>query len=97
MRKLYERYFKGVAEDRPTWDQMRLLYACRPAFREKFDRSANGTITMNLKNGHITWRAEPDRNRSYAYVKEDKRAAVAAELAELMMHVPAKKQPPAAP
>ena len=96
VRKLYENYFGGVARDRPTWDQIRLLYAARPTFRERFDRSPSGTITMNLDNGHIIWRPEPDRNRSYAYVKEADRAAVVAELTKLMMHAPAKKPAPAA-
>lgn len=90
VRKLYENYFKGTAKDRPTWDQIRLLYGARPAFRELFDRSPSGTVTMNLENGHITWTASPDRNRSYAYVKEGKRGEVVAELTKLMMHAPAR-------
>ncbi|HYE19782.1 MAG TPA: nucleoside hydrolase [Tepidisphaeraceae bacterium] len=91
VRKLYENYFKGVAEDRPTWDQIRLLYAARPAFREWFDRSANGSVTLDRKTGRITWKAEPDRNRSYAYVKEADRGKVVGVLTELMMHAPVKK------
>ena len=93
VRRLYENYFKGTAKDRPTWDQMRLLYAVRPSFRERFDRSPNGSVTMNAENGHITWQAEPNRNHSYAYVKEGEQNAVAEELKELMMHMPSKEPP----
>lgn len=96
VRKCYENYFKGTAKDRPIWDQMRLLYAARPSFRDHFKRSADGCVTINRDTGHITWLAEPNRNHSYAYVEKDRREAVKAELATLMMHVP-KKTPASMP
>lgn len=92
IRKSYEAYFKGKPDmDRPTWDQLRLLYAARPAVREKFETSAPGEITLDEKN-ILTWTATPARNRAYAYVKD--LAAVKAELTALMMHQPAGRKKP---
>lgn len=89
IRVCYEHYFKGVAKDRPTWDQIRLLYGARPAFRALFDTSPGGDITMDKANGHITWQPTPDRNRSYAYAKDA--APIVQTLTELMMHQPVAK------
>src|SRR5690606_16718469 len=46
IRKSYENYFKGVAKDKSTWDQMRLLYAARESFRNRFQLSERGSITI---------------------------------------------------
>jgi hypothetical protein len=88
IRRLYEGYFKGTAQDRPTWDQMRLLYGGRPAFRDWFEQSPPGNITLDPESHRLTWHAEPDRKRSYAYVRQMDREKVIATLTELMMHRP---------
>ena len=88
VRKCYEHYFKGEAKNRPTWDQIRMIYGSRPAFRELFDHSPGGTIAFDRKSGRLSWADKPDRNRSYAYVREQDRPKVVATLTELMMHRP---------
>lgn len=86
VRKSFERYFKGERDmDRPTWDQLRVLYACRPASREKFEVSAGGELGFDA-DGLLRWTPEPKRGRAYAYVKDLE--AVRAEITELMMHEP---------
>lgn len=87
VRVCYERYFTGVAKDRPTWDQIRLLYGARPSIRTIFATSPPGDITFGTDNGQIAWTATPERNRAYAYVTDQ--AALVAVLTELMMHRPA--------
>jgi len=87
IRVCYERYFKGAARDRPTWDQIRLLYGGRPAIRSRFEISPPGDITLDARNGHLAWTPTPARNRAYAYVTDQ--AALVAVLTELMMHRPA--------
>jgi inosine-uridine nucleoside N-ribohydrolase len=86
VRRSFEAYFNGAEKlDRPSWDELRVLYACRPAAREKFETSPGGEIAMDAQN-FIHWSAEPRRNRAYAYVKD--RDAVRAELTELMLEGP---------
>ncbi len=88
VRKSFERYFKGKRDmDRPTWDPLRVLYACRPGSRENFETSADGDLGFDAQ-GLLRWTAEPKRGRAYAYVKNGD--AVRAELTELMMHAPAR-------
>nr|MBA3685173.1 nucleoside hydrolase [Planctomycetota bacterium] len=87
VRKAYEYYFGGVAKDRPTWDQMRMLYGARPGGRGMWDRSADGNMTLDVATGILAWTATPNRNRSYAYVNDA--ATVQAQMTELMMHMPA--------
>jgi inosine-uridine nucleoside N-ribohydrolase len=90
VRKSFEAYFKGERDmDRPTWDELRMLYACRPASRAKFETSAAGEIVMDDKN-FLHWSESPRARRSYAYVKDGD--AVRAELTELMLHVPAARR-----
>lgn len=84
VRVCYEKYFKGTAKDRPTWDQIRLLYASCPAIRSVFDTSAPGSIVLDQATGRLTWTATPDRNRSYAYARD--MVAVRNAVTELMMH-----------
>jgi hypothetical protein len=87
VRKSFEAYFKGERDmDRPTWDELRMLYGCRPSARALFETSPFGDITMDDKN-HVHWTEKPARNRGYAYVKD--MDAVRAMLTELMLHVPA--------
>ena len=86
VRKSFEHYFKGERDmDRPTWDQLRMLYACRPESRKYFETSPAGNIVID-EQGLLRWTPEPNRGRAYAYVKD--MDAVRAELTELMMHVP---------
>jgi hypothetical protein len=86
VRRSYEAYFAGKDSlDRPTWDQLRALYACRPASRSLFETSPFGDITLDTDHG-IAWHAAPNRNKAYAYVKDFD--AVRSQLTELMMHVP---------
>lgn len=91
IRVCYQHYFGGVAKDRQTWDQIRMLYGGRPAIRSLFDRSADGDITLDVTSRCITWQALPNRNRSYAYVNDQ--AAMVGVLTELMMHEPVKPRP----
>jgi hypothetical protein len=84
VRKSYELYFKGARDmDRPAWDQLRVLYACRPASRAKFTTSEWGDISLN-ESGELSWRPDADRQRAFAYVADFE--AVRAEITELMLH-----------
>lgn len=86
IRRSYEAYFAGKDSlDRPTWDQLRLLYASRPASRALFDTSRPGDITLG--DGHqLKWSETPNRNKAYAYVRDVEE--VRRQITELMMHVP---------
>lgn len=84
VRKSYELYFKGARDmDRPTWDQLRVLYACRPASRAKFKTSDWGDIFLS-ETGELCWQTKPDQRRAFAYVADAE--AVRTEITELMMH-----------
>ena len=88
IRRSYESYYGGTAKNRPTWDQLRVLYACRPSSRILWNTSAPGTIKMALDE-IITYELEPNKNRAFAYVKNFE--ALKAELIELMMYDPRDK------
>ena len=86
IRRCYEAYLKKKDDlHRPSWDQLRMIYAARPSWRERFTVSPPGDITVEGKN--IIWRESPNRNRAYAYVKDP--AAMLGELEWLMAHMPA--------
>jgi len=86
VRRSYEAYFAGKDSlDRPTWDQLRVLYVCRPASRALFETSPFGDITLDGEH-RIAWQPAPERNKAFAYVRDFD--AVRAELTELMMHDP---------
>lgn len=85
VRRSYEAYYKSEARDRQTWDQLRVLYACRPAVRNLWDTSAPGTITLD-KTGNFKWAEHPNASRAYAYVND--MPAMRALLTELMMYDP---------
>jgi inosine-uridine nucleoside N-ribohydrolase len=89
VRRSFENYFKGQKDmDRPTWDPLRMLYACRPAVRARFTTSPAGEIVMDEEN-LVHWTASSRSNRAYAYIEDME--AVRTELTELMMHVPARR------
>jgi inosine-uridine nucleoside N-ribohydrolase len=93
IRRSYEAYFRGKPDmDRPTWDQLRVLYAARPSARNLFDVSAPGDIVVSDPD-RIAWAETPARNRAYAYVND--LDAMRTMLTSLMMHVPAAKIPAA--
>jgi len=83
MRRSYEAYYKGEAKDRQTWDQLRVLYACRPSVRYLWDTSAPGSIQLGSDKS-FKWSQAPNQNRAYAYVND--MAAMRELLTRLMMH-----------
>jgi hypothetical protein len=88
VRRSYEAYYKGEAQDRQTWDQLRVLYASRPSVRKLWDTSAPGKIELS-NSGDIKWSETPQENRAYAYVND--MSAVRELLTELMMYDPRDK------
>jgi hypothetical protein len=90
IRRSYEAYYKGEAKDRQTWDQLRVLYACRPSIRNMWDTSAPGKIDL-ANDRTFTWSETPNENRAYAYVKDME--AMRALLIELMMFDPREPAP----
>lgn len=89
VRRSYEAYFRDKPSlDRPTWDQLRVLYGCRSDARRYFETSPPGDIGLDPDH-RIRWTASPDRNRAYAYVQDAD--AVRSILTELMMHQPARR------
>jgi len=88
VRRCYEEYFKGKPKlQRPTWDQLRILYTGRPSSRKLWDLSPTGDVTLDEKVD-IHWNPQPDRNRAYAYVNDLE--AMHRELEPLMTHDPRK-------
>jgi hypothetical protein len=85
VRRSYEAYFKGEAKDRQTWDQLRVLYACRPSVRTMWDTSESGSIQL-ADDKSFQWTAEPKQNRAYAYVNDME--AMRKLLTSLMMYDP---------
>ena len=86
IRRSYEAYFEGKDNmDRPTWDQLRVLYACRPSSRALFETSPAGNITLG-DEFHLLWSKSPERNKTYAYVKDFD--SVRKQITELMMASP---------
>jgi hypothetical protein len=69
IRKSYEAYYKGAANDRYTWDQQRVLYGCRPSARTLWEISPTGKIEVN-KDSILSYRATPDKNHVFAYVND---------------------------
>lgn len=88
IRKSYEAYYKGTAQDRQTWDQLRVLYGSRPSLRTMWDTSPAGKIELG-QDSTLTWTANPDKNRAYAYVKDME--AMRSVLTELMLYDPRNK------
>jgi inosine-uridine nucleoside N-ribohydrolase len=91
MRRSYEEYYDGlaynkVAADRQSWDQLRVLYACRPSARHLWDLSPPGNIEVDPQEPRIRYTPNPDRNKAYAYVSDYQ--AVQSMLTELMMYDP---------
>ena len=89
IRRSYEEYFKGIAKDRKSWDQLRVLYACRPSARHLWDTSPAGNIEVDVEKKLITYTPEPNRNRAYAYINNIE--AVRSMLNELMLYDPGNK------
>jgi hypothetical protein len=94
MRRSYEEYYDGlaykkVAADRQSWDQLRVLYACRPSARHLWELSPPGNIEVDTGKPEIFYTASPDRNKAYAYVNNYD--AVRSMLTELMMYDPRDK------
>jgi hypothetical protein len=86
VRKSYELYFKGARDmDRPAWDPLRVLYACRPASRVNFKTSEWGDISLD-ESGELFWQSDPHRCRAFAYVVNAE--AVRAEITSLMIEKP---------
>lgn len=84
----YEAYYKGEAQNRFSWDQLRVLYGCRPSARRLWDVLAKGSIELGT-DIMLTYKAAPDRNRAYAYVNNLE--AMRAMLTELMMYDPGER------
>lgn len=87
IRKSYESYYKGQARDRFSWDQLRVLYACKPSLRNLWETSSFGNIAMGL-DGLLVYSAG-EGNKAYAYVKDF--AEVKRQLNELMTYDPREK------
>lgn len=85
IRKSYESYFHGTAQNRATWDQLRVLYACRPASRAYYTTSARGKIQVNSSR-IISYETSWDKNHAYAYVNNF--TQIREELLRLMLHDP---------
>lgn len=87
VRACYEKFHgRSTNLGRNSWDQLRLWYAVRE--RSNFETVAAGDIW--LENDVLVYAPTPNRNRSYAYVKDLARAA--AEIETLMMHEPAPRR-----
>jgi len=85
IRRAYEAYYDGVARDRFSWDQLRVLYGSRPSVRTLWDTSPTGTIVVG-PDSTIAWSPSPNSNHAYAYVND--LDAVGTVLTELMLHDP---------
>jgi hypothetical protein len=88
IRRSYEAYYKGEAQNRFSWDQLRVLYGCRPSARRLWDVSATGSIELGA-DSVLTYHDVPDKNRAYAYVNDIE--AMREMLTELMMYDPSDK------
>jgi len=88
IRRSYEAYFDGIAKDRPTWDQLRVVYRSLPSLRTLWDTSLPGNIEVS-QEGIITYGAKPIRNRSYAYVNDLDEMRL--KITELMIYDPREK------
>ena len=88
IRRSYEAYYDGIAKDRYSWDQQRVLYGSRPSSRALWDRSPTGTIELG-QDSILSFQPTPDRNRSYAYVNDLE--TMRSVLTELMLYDPRDK------
>lgn len=87
IRRAYLDYFGDKPSmDRPSWDELRVLFAARPSSRHLWDVSPSGTITYDLDKTEIHFSPEPNHNRAYAYVND--LAAMKRELESLMKYDP---------
>ena len=89
IRRSYEEYYDGIAKDRFSWDQQRVLYGTRPASRHLWDLSPTGTIELG-QDSILTFRPSPDRNRAYGYVNDLE--TMKSVLNELMVYDPRDKR-----
>jgi hypothetical protein len=69
IRRTAEGFYKGEIKGFITWDQVRLLYAARPALREKWELSAPSDVQI-LDGAYFEWTPTPDRGRAYANLKD---------------------------
>jgi hypothetical protein len=69
IRRSYEEYYDGTAKDRQTWDQLRVLYACRPSSRNLWNTSKPGNIQVGM-DGVIAYSPKPNLNRAWAYIND---------------------------
>lgn len=91
VRACYEQFHRRSTKlGRSSWDQLRIWYAVRD--RSNFETAPPGDIT--LIDDILHYAPTPNRNRTYAYVKDMSLAA--AQIEELMMHEPAAKKPTSA-
>lgn len=89
IRRAYVDYFGDrPSMRRPSWDQLRMLFACRPSARHLWDVSPGGDITYDIEKVEFHWSPEPNRGRAYAYVKD--LPGMARELESLMTYHPRK-------
>jgi hypothetical protein len=85
IRRSYEEYYKGTARNRQTWDQLRVLYACRPSSRKLWTTSKPGNIQVDM-DGVIVYSSKPDLNRAWAYINDF--ITMREMLTELMLYDP---------
>ncbi len=88
IRRSYEEYYDGTAQDRQTWDQLRVLYACRPSSRSLWNTSSPGSIKVTME-GILSYTAEPNENRAWAYINDF--ITMRDVLTELMVYDPRDK------
>lgn len=88
IRKSYEAYYKGNPQDRYTWDQQRVLYACRPSSRGMWETSPKGAITLG-QDSVLSWTPSLEKNHAYVYLTDQE--ALRSTLTELMLYDPRKK------
>lgn len=69
LRRTGEIAFKGEIKSFFTWDQVHLLYAARPALRDKWVLSEPGNIQV-IEGDLLEWTPTPDRGRAYAVLKD---------------------------
>jgi hypothetical protein len=86
VRVAYEEFFQGKRDmQRPSPDQLRVLYAGRPEIRGRWKMSERGQISVDDK-GQIHWIARPEANQSYGYVED--LPAMTRLVEQLMCHDP---------
>ncbi|WP_157972250.1 nucleoside hydrolase [Pleomorphovibrio marinus] len=88
IRRSYEEYYDGTVQDRQTWDQLRVLYACRPSSRSLWNTSSPGSIKVTME-GILSYTAAPNENRAWAYINDF--ITMREVLTELMVYDPRDK------